>query len=74
MAHGGASTPRRQYAAAHTQPRARGRAHPERRLWRYELEDRPKHTFEVLPRRWVVERIYGAMSRLMRRRLTRAAA
>jgi putative transposase len=73
--------------------------HPERQLWHYGLEEKPKHTFRVLPRRWVVERtfawlgqsrrlskdyerlpavseamIYGAMSRLMLRRLTRAAA
>ena len=69
--------------------------HPERQLWRYGLEEKPKHAFRVLPRRWVVERtfawlgqsrrlskdyerlpavsevmIYGAMSRLMLRRLT----
>ena len=73
--------------------------HPDRHLWRYGLEERPKHTFRVLPRRWVVERtfawlaqsrrlsrdyerlpavseamIYGAMSRLMLRRLTRPVA
>ncbi|MDQ3808679.1 MAG: IS5 family transposase [Chloroflexota bacterium] len=77
--------------------------HPERQLWRYGLhyglEEKPKHTFRVLPRRWVVERtfawlghsrrlskdyerfpatseamIYGAMSRLMLRRLTGTAA
>ena len=73
--------------------------HPERQLWRYGLEEKPKHTFRVLPRRWVVERtfawlgqsrrlsrdyerlpavseamIYGAMSRLMLRRLTHMAA
>jgi putative transposase len=73
--------------------------HPERQLWRYGLEAKPRHTFRVLPRRWVVERtfawlgqsrrlskdyerlpatseamIYSAMSRLMLRRLTRAAA
>ena len=73
--------------------------HPERQLWRYWLEERPQHTFRVLPRRWVVERtfawlgqsrrpskdyerlpatskamIYGAMSGLMLRRLTRALA
>ena len=72
--------------------------HPARQAWRYGLEARPKHTFRVLPRRWVVERtfawlgqsrrlsrdyerlpatseamIYGAMSRLMLRRLTRVA-
>jgi putative transposase len=73
--------------------------HTERQLWRYGLAERPRQTFRVLPRRWVVERtfawlgqsrrlskdyerlpstseamIYGAMSRLMLRRLTRAAA
>ncbi len=73
--------------------------HPARRARRYGYEDRPKHKFEVLPRRWVVERtcawlgqsrrlsrdyerlpatseamIYGAMSRLMLRRLARTAA
>jgi putative transposase len=72
---------------------------PGRQLWRYGYDERPAHTFRVLPRRWVVERtfawlgqsrrlskdyerlpttseamIYGAMSRLMRRRLARAAA
>jgi putative transposase len=72
--------------------------HPARQAWRYGYEDRPQHAFEVLPRRWVVERtfawlgqsrrlskdyerlpgtseamIYGAMSRLMLRRLTRQA-
>ena len=72
--------------------------HRARQAWRYGYEERPRHTFEVLPRRWVVERtfawlgqsrrlskdyerlpatseamIYGAMSRLMLRRLTRGA-
>jgi putative transposase len=71
--------------------------HPDRQLWRYGLEEKPRG-FQVLPRRWVVERtfawlslsrrfskdyerlpetaeamIYGAMSRLMLRRLARAA-
>ena len=70
--------------------------HPARQARRYGYEDRPRHTFEVVPRRWVVERtfaslgqsrrlskdyerlpatseamLYGAMSRLMLRRLTR---
>ena len=70
---------------------------PDRQLWRYGLEEKPRG-FKVLPRRWVVERtfawlglsrrfskdyerlpetaeamIYGAMSRLMLRRLARAA-
>src|SRR6188474_2074031 len=73
--------------------------HPERHLWRYGLEAKPRYHFRVLPRRWVVERtfawlgqsrrlskdyerlptvseamIYGAMSRLRLRRLTRTAA
>jgi putative transposase len=73
--------------------------HADRQLWRYGLEAKPRHTFRVLPHRWVVERtfawlgqarrlskdyerlpsiseamIYGAMSRLMLRRLTRMAA
>ncbi len=72
--------------------------HPERLLWRYGLEPKPKGVFRVLPRRWVVERtfawlgqsrrlakdyerlpamseamIYGAMTRLMVRRLARGA-
>ncbi len=72
---------------------------PERQCWQYGLEEKPRHTFRVLPRRWVVKRtfawlgqsrrlskdyerlpatsegmIYGAMSRLMLRRLTRAVA
>jgi putative transposase len=71
--------------------------HRDRQLWRYGLEEKPRG-FQVLPRRWVVERtfawlglsrrfskdyerlpetaeamIYGAMSRLMLRRLARAA-
>ena len=71
--------------------------HPDRQLWRYGLEEKPRG-LQVLPRRWVVERtfawlglsrrfskdyerlpetaeamIYGAMSRLMLRRLARAA-
>jgi putative transposase len=33
--------------------------HPARQAWRYGLEDRPKHAFEVLPRRWVVERTFA---------------
>jgi transposase len=73
--------------------------HPERQLWHYGLEEKPKYQFRVLPRRWGVERtfawlgqsrrlskdyerlpsvseamIYGAMSRLILRRLTRTAA
>ena len=73
--------------------------HPERQLWRYGLQERPRGVFRVLPRRWAVERtfawlgqsrrlsrdyerlpaaseamIYGAMSRLMLRRLSRTTA
>ena len=68
----------------------------DRQLWRYGLKEKPRG-FQVLPRRWVVERtfawlglsrrfskdyerlpetaenmIYGAMSRIMLRRLVRA--
>ena len=72
--------------------------HPDRQLWRYGLEEKPRG-FRVLPRRrWVVERtfarlsqvrrlskdyerlpetaeamIYGAMSRIMLRRLAGTA-
>jgi putative transposase len=71
--------------------------HRDRQLWRYGLEEKPRG-FQVLARRWVVERtfawlglsrrfskdyerlpetaetmIYGAMSRIMLRRLVRAA-
>ena len=71
--------------------------HPDRQLWRYGLEEKPRG-LRVLPGRWVVERtvawlglsrrfsndyerlpesaeamIYGAMSRLMLRRLVRVA-
>jgi putative transposase len=71
--------------------------HRDRQLWRYGLEEKPRG-FQVLPRRWIVERtfawlglsrrlskdyerlpetgeamIYGAMSRLMLRRLVQAA-
>lgn len=33
--------------------------HPDRQMWRYGLEEKPKHTFRVLPRRWVVERTFA---------------
>jgi putative transposase len=33
--------------------------HPDRQLWRYGLEERPKKGFRVLPRRWVVERTFA---------------
>ncbi len=71
--------------------------HRDRQLWRHGLEEKPR-CFQMLPRRWVVERtfarlglsrqlskdyerlpetveamIYGAMSRLMLRRLVQAA-
>jgi putative transposase len=71
--------------------------HPDRQLWRYGLEEEPRG-FQILPRRWVVERtfawlgqarrlakdyerlpetgvamIHRAMSRIMLRRLARAA-
>jgi putative transposase len=71
--------------------------HPDRQLWRYGLEEKPRG-FRILPRRWVVERtfawlgqarrlakdyerlpdtavamIHAAMSRIMLRRLARAA-
>ena len=32
--------------------------HPDRQLWRYELEEKPRG-FQVLPRRWVVERTFA---------------
>jgi putative transposase len=71
--------------------------HRDRQLWRYGLEEKPRG-FQVMPRRWVVERtfawlsqvrrlskdyerlpemaeamIYGAMSRIMLRRLAKGA-
>ena len=33
--------------------------HPDRQLWRYGLEEKPKRGFRVLPRRWVVERTFA---------------
>lgn len=33
--------------------------HPERHLWRYGLEAKPRPAFRVLPRRWVVERTFA---------------
>ena len=33
--------------------------HPDRQLWRYGLEEKPKKGFRVLPRRWVVERTFA---------------
>ena len=32
--------------------------HPDRQLWRYGLEEKPRG-FRVLPRRWVVERTFA---------------
>jgi putative transposase len=32
--------------------------HPDRQLWRYRLEEKPRG-FQVLPRRWVVERTFA---------------
>ncbi len=32
--------------------------HPDRQLWRYGLDERPRG-FRVLPRRWVVERTFA---------------
>ena len=71
--------------------------HPDRQLWRYGLKEKPRG-FQVLPRRWFVERtfawlgharrlakdyerlletavamIHVAISRIMLRRLARAA-
>jgi putative transposase len=35
--------------------------HPDRQLWRYGLEEEPR-AFQVLPRRWVVERTFAWIS------------
>lgn len=43
--------------------------HPERQLWRYGLEEKPRRAFRVLPRRWVVERTFAWLSQS--RRLSR---
>ena len=43
--------------------------HPARQAWRYGYEERPRRTFEVLPRRWVVERTFAWLGQS--RRLTR---
>src|SRR5918994_7473982 len=37
--------------------------HPDRQLWRYGLEEKPRG-FQVLPRRWVVERTFAWLSLL----------
>ena len=39
---------------------------PDRQLWRYGLEERPKAGFRVLPRRWVVERTFAWLSQSRR--------
>lgn len=36
--------------------------HRQRQAWRYELEERPAG-FQVIPRRWVVERTFACLSR-----------
>jgi putative transposase len=33
--------------------------HPDRQLWRYGLEEKPRKGFHVLPRRWIVERTFA---------------
>jgi putative transposase len=40
--------------------------HPARQARRYGYEGRPKHTFQVLPRRWVVERTFAWLGRSRR--------
>ena len=39
--------------------------HPDRQLWRYGLEEQP-HGFQVLPRRWVVERTFAWLGQARR--------
>ncbi len=39
--------------------------HPERQLWRYGLEEKPRG-FQVLPRRWVVERTFAWLGQARR--------
>lgn len=39
--------------------------HPDRQLWRYSLEEKP-HGFQVLPRRWVVERTFAWLGQARR--------
>ncbi len=43
--------------------------HPDRQLWRYGLEEKPKKSFRVLPRRWVVGRTFAWLGQS--RRLSR---
>jgi putative transposase len=40
--------------------------HPDRQLWRYGLEEKPKKGFRVLPRRWVAERTFAWLSQSRR--------
>ena len=39
--------------------------HPDRQLWRYGLEEKPRG-FQVLPRRWVVERTFAWLGQARR--------
>jgi transposase len=39
--------------------------HPDRQLWRYGLEEKPRG-FGVLPRRWVVERTFAWLGQARR--------
>jgi putative transposase len=39
--------------------------HPDRQLWRYGLEEKPRG-LRVLPRRWVVERAFSWLERARR--------
>ena len=41
--------------------------HRDRQAWRYGLEERPpRGTFQVLPRRWMVERTFAGLSQCRR--------
>jgi putative transposase len=40
-------------------------SHPDRQLWRYGLEEKPSG-FQVLPRRWVVERTFAWLGQARR--------
>src|SRR5215207_4574676 len=55
-------------AVGHTRSAAGGwrlPSHPDRQLWRYGLEDKPRG-FQVLPRRWVVERTFAWLGQARR--------
>ena len=39
--------------------------HPDRQLWRYGLEEKPRG-FQILPRRWVVERTFAWLGQARR--------